>query len=540
MKTLINFFFIGIITLITTQISKANIFEAESATLVGVGSANTLTGYSGSGYIDAATFEASGDKIIFQVNVAEAGEYPCKIRYWSPADKYNYVSINGTVNSELFPANNTWSDVSLGSVFLNAGDNTIEIEKHWGWMNIDYLEVEGITSTTNSPPPPPSPPSTANTSLWNGTENAGIYTNANKVGINTNSLNKTLNVHAASPDDGILVTAEGKATQVQLQVAGGDYGYLSLGGNTKLRGNGQKSHFMGKLGVGTTNPYTTFDIHTPSGNDGMRISAEGKSTIVKLLVAEGDYGYLNLGGETTLRGNGQKSHFMGKLGIGTTSPDNMLHIHGQTGNKGVKITADNKSTLVHLLIAEGDYGYLALGGDTKLRGNGKTSNFEGTVTWGDYEGMLSRDQGASLELGGAGTPYIDFINSTGFDYDMRFMLVDNNTMVLRGNNSGQKKFVVEGKIGAQEVRVSSNGWADYVFEENYDLKSLEEVEAFIDAEGHLPNVPKESQVVEEGIDVGEMMTVQQEKIEELFLHVIELNKQVEKLMEENEHLKSEK
>lgn len=87
---------------------------------------------------------------------------------------------------------------------------------------------------------------------------------------------------------------------------------------------------------------------------------------------------------------------------------------------------------------------------------------------------------------------------------------------------------VDGGILTDEVRVRTT-WADYVFKPNYDLISLPELETFIKKNGHLPNVPSEATVLAEGIEVGNIIKIQQEKIEELTLYLIELNKEVEKL-----------
>jgi hypothetical protein len=87
---------------------------------------------------------------------------------------------------------------------------------------------------------------------------------------------------------------------------------------------------------------------------------------------------------------------------------------------------------------------------------------------------------------------------------------------------------VKGGILTEEVRVNSvANWADYVFNKDYNLKTLSEVETFIKENGHLPNVPSAAQVKEEGIELGNMAKIQQEKIEELTLYIIELNKKME-------------
>ncbi|WP_254411938.1 hypothetical protein [Dyadobacter diqingensis] len=87
------------------------------------------------------------------------------------------------------------------------------------------------------------------------------------------------------------------------------------------------------------------------------------------------------------------------------------------------------------------------------------------------------------------------------------------------------KLFVKGGILAEEVRVRTS-WADYVFEKNYDLNSLSEVEEFINQNGHLPNVPSANKVEKDGLNVGEMIKIQQEKIEELTLYVIEQDKEL--------------
>jgi len=81
----------------------------------------------------------------------------------------------------------------------------------------------------------------------------------------------------------------------------------------------------------------------------------------------------------------------------------------------------------------------------------------------------------------------------------------------------------------QKLDLSS--WADYVFNDNYALMPLEDVEKFIQKEKHLPNVPSEAELIETGLDLEEMNTILMEKVEELTLYLIEQNKQVKELKE---------
>ena len=92
------------------------------------------------------------------------------------------------------------------------------------------------------------------------------------------------------------------------------------------------------------------------------------------------------------------------------------------------------------------------------------------------------------------------------------------------------KLLVGGKILAEEVRIKLiKDWADYVFEPDYRLKSLPDVEAFIRANHRLPDIPSAADVAERGIDLGRMQSTLLEKIEELTLYVIEQKKDLETL-----------
>ncbi len=90
------------------------------------------------------------------------------------------------------------------------------------------------------------------------------------------------------------------------------------------------------------------------------------------------------------------------------------------------------------------------------------------------------------------------------------------------------KLIVNGKTRVKdECLIIGTGWADYVFRPEYKLKPLSEVEKYIKENGHLPNVPSEKTIVEEGLPLAEITKIQQEKIEELTLYVIDLEKKIE-------------
>lgn len=88
---------------------------------------------------------------------------------------------------------------------------------------------------------------------------------------------------------------------------------------------------------------------------------------------------------------------------------------------------------------------------------------------------------------------------------------------------------VAGSIGAAKVEVKSGLWPDYVFANNYKLKTLKEVESFIVTNNHLPDVPCAKTVKENGIDLGAMDAILLQKIEELTLYMIAQDKKIDSL-----------
>ena len=87
---------------------------------------------------------------------------------------------------------------------------------------------------------------------------------------------------------------------------------------------------------------------------------------------------------------------------------------------------------------------------------------------------------------------------------------------------------VSGGILTTEVLVKEvTEWYDFVFDDNYKLKSIPELERYIDENGHLPDMPSESEVLNKGYGLVEMDGLLLKKIEELTLYTIELHKIIE-------------
>jgi len=95
-----------------------------------------------------------------------------------------------------------------------------------------------------------------------------------------------------------------------------------------------------------------------------------------------------------------------------------------------------------------------------------------------------------------------------------------------GTTAPTSKLSVNGDIKAKEVTVELAGWSDFVFEPTYQLYSLPQVESFILENKRLPGIPSESEVLENGIELGGMQAKLLQKIEELTLYLIEQNKEL--------------
>jgi hypothetical protein len=105
---------------------------------------------------------------------------------------------------------------------------------------------------------------------------------------------------------------------------------------------------------------------------------------------------------------------------------------------------------------------------------------------------------------------------------------DGNVGIGTDKTTGYK-LSVEGKIRAREVVINLDTWADYVFADSFILMPIETLASYIKAEKHLPGIPSEKEVVEEGLSLAAMQVSMMQKIEELTLYIIQLQKQIDDL-----------
>jgi hypothetical protein len=119
----------------------------------------------------------------------------------------------------------------------------------------------------------------------------------------------------------------------------------------------------------------------------------------------------------------------------------------------------------------------------------------------------------AINIDGSGHVGIGTINTSGFNFNVAGTAVFDGITVK--NFSGN--------------RPNATPWADYVFDKNYQLPSLESVASFIRENKHLPGIPTTAEVEKNGLDLAANQVKLLEKVEQLTLYVIELQKQVDQL-----------
>jgi mannan endo-1,4-beta-mannosidase len=137
-------YYIYIIIFLLSFQANAQKYEAENAVLAGGARKISCTSCSGS----SAVAQEEGN-LTFNIKIAATGYYDIYIAASAPnGDKINIISIDGSSSDFSLKSSSTYSRIKVVSTFrLTAGDHKIEIKKSWGWINIDYLELEQVDAS---------------------------------------------------------------------------------------------------------------------------------------------------------------------------------------------------------------------------------------------------------------------------------------------------------------------------------------------------------------------------------------------------------
>ncbi|SDW58088.1 hypothetical protein SAMN05444410_1049 [Hydrobacter penzbergensis] len=286
--------------------------------------------------------------------------------------------------------------------------------------------------------------------------------------------------------------------------------------------NGQTNTFpsSGNVGIGTTNPLVS--LHVISAAPELRITNTGTGDVNFSMSHPGQQWNLAMQTDNLFRIYNVTAgtyplvvSTTGNVGIGTTSPSVW------NGAPGI---------IVSQYSASGNTIYSLQSNTTSLDQGGILEGYSNAVTSGSKAvGSIAflRENTSTTAL----SSYTAFYTNSGGSVSEKMRITSGGNVRI-GTNSPTEKLSVNGNIRTQKLIGTQLGWSDYVFDKNYKLRSLQNLETYINQNKHLPDVPAAKEVEEKGISVGDNQALLLKKIEELTLYVIDLKKESKRQQEQ--------
>ncbi len=211
----------------------------------------------------------------------------------------------------------------------------------------------------------------------------------------------------------------------------------------------------------------------------------------------------------------------GTVGIGTNSPTKLLHVRGNPEDE------NDRDILAYFEQSANS------SEDAGIAIKGARNNSTRAVSFIDFDIFDNNEVNTTFTMAKIGSGKQ---STSGENGNLRFFTNNGTALVehMRINSNGNVgiktsdptyNLHVIGSIKGTSLHTDTQNWSDFVFRADYRLRTLEEVENYITKNKHLPEIPNETEVVKNGINLGEMDAKLLQKIEELTLYLIEQNKQ---------------
>jgi hypothetical protein len=256
------------------------------------------------------------------------------------------------------------------------------------------------------------------------------------------------------------------------------------------------------------------------------LHVNGTSAVVT--VSENRTTGLNMNGIFSASTNTSQGQF-GSIGNNANAPFNSLdgvYMMNRTSGSNLYFTTNNLGVegKAMTITSSGNVGIGEVNPAYKLFVNSQNNSSSASVLFhGKYYGSsISTEQTAApyyaLDVRGGATP------SGGSGNSLLYVRADGNISIGTTDSKGYK-FAVNGSAIATSMTVKLYAnWPDYVFKKDYQLPSLREVKAYIDQNRHLPEIPSAEEIAKDGLNLGEMNKLLMKKVEELTLYLIEKDK----------------